>query len=89
MGADNDSDPRDVVYTEEQKKKWAESPAEFLRFRKAIENSMNHLFEIHFKDSPVQKKMFDMFSQQMKERLAAKPELLEHIIPKFNVGCRR
>lgn len=89
MGSEGAPEGRDTVYTDEQKKRWAENPMEFLKFRKAIENSMNHLFEIHFKDSDAQKKMADMFGQQMRERLSSKPELSEHIIPKFNVGCRR
>lgn len=89
MGAGGGPESRDTVYTEEQQKRWAENPEEFLRMRKAIENSMNHLFEIHYIDSNAQKKMAGMFGQQMRERLAAKPEIADQLTPKFNVGCRR
>ncbi|KAJ9623816.1 hypothetical protein H2204_011002 [Knufia peltigerae] len=89
IAADLAPEGRDTVYTEEQKKKWAEDPQEFLRFRKIIERSMNHLYEIHFKGSDMQRKMTDTFTRLMKDRLKNKPELADRLIPKFGVGCRR
>lgn len=80
---------RDTVYSEEQKRTWAENPKEFLKVRKMVEKSINHLFEIHFKGSDVQEKMATSFAAQMRERLQKKPELAEKLIPTFGVGCRR
>ncbi|KAJ9646718.1 hypothetical protein H2204_000410 [Knufia peltigerae] len=89
MGAGGGPEGRETTYTKEQQKHWAENPEEFLRMRKGIENSMNHLFEIHYVDSDAQKNMAGIFGQQMRERLSAKPEVADQLIPKFNVGCRR
>lgn len=89
MGAGGGPEGRETTYTKEQQKYWAENPEEFLRMRKGIENSMNHLFEIHYVDSDAQKNMAGIFGQQMRERLSAKPEVADQLIPKFNVGCRR
>lgn len=83
------AESRDTVFTEEQKKHWAENKHDFLKVRKQVEKAINHLYEIHFMGSDVQNKMSTQFAAQMRERLKAKPEVAERLIPKFGVGCRR
>jgi hypothetical protein len=89
MGAEVAPDGRETIFTEEQQKKWAEDPKEFLRVRKIVDQALNHLFELHFKDSDLQKQAVQQYSAQMRKRLGKKGDIADKLIPDFGVGCRR
>jgi len=78
-----------VPYTEEQKKRFTEDPAEFLKYRKAIEDEINIRYRMYLKDTPMQAKAKEMATASMAAKLAKKPELANLLTPKFAVGCRR
>lgn len=80
---------RHSVFSEEQKARWASKPDEFLKYRKEIESSGNTFFSLQFKNSPLQKELFDKSREAMEKRLGAKKELASMLIPSFAVGCRR
>ncbi|KAJ5994677.1 monooxygenase [Penicillium waksmanii] len=73
----------------EQRARFAEDPDYYLSFRTKLERAANLEHAVTFKDSKMQQHARDGFTQLMRERLAKKPELFEHILPKFGVGCRR
>ncbi|KAF2494592.1 FAD/NAD(P)-binding domain-containing protein [Lophium mytilinum] len=78
-----------VVFSEEQKKRWEENPEEYLEYRKSIELELNSRFRLYLKDSPEQKEALDFSINQMAEKLAPKPEIIDKLVPDFAVGCRR
>ena len=83
------ADGRDTEISSEQKQRWVEDPKSFLEYRKRVESTMNHFFDLQFKDSKLQKDSFVQMSKTMRDRLKAKPELAEKLVPRFAVGCRR
>ncbi|CAK7199450.1 hypothetical protein SEUCBS139899_002130 [Sporothrix eucalyptigena] len=80
---------RDTVYSEEQQQEWATNPEEFLKMRKKATHILNTGFEVIYKDSDAQKQMLEKIKEQMRARLAKKPELIPALIPDFALGCRR
>lgn len=82
-------DGRDTKFPEQLQNFWAGNPEAFLKFRKDVENEMNHLFDLHYKDSDVQKEAMIKFRKSMERKVAKKPELAAKLIPDFAVGCRR
>ncbi|CAG9977251.1 unnamed protein product [Clonostachys byssicola] len=79
---------RDAVFSEEQKERWANDPTEFLKYRKAVEASGNNFYSMQFKDSDLQKELFDKFKDLMTQRLG-REDLASILVPTFAVGCRR
>lgn len=77
------------AYTAEEKKRWAENPAEFLQYRKDVEDAVNSRFRMYLKDTPEQAMAINVGAADMRARLAKKPELAELLVPKFDPGCRR
>ncbi|RFU82007.1 fad nadp-binding domain-containing [Trichoderma arundinaceum] len=80
---------RDSVFSEEQRAQWIDNPNEFLKFRKEIENSANQFFNLQFKDTPLQEKLYQNSRETMEKRLNGKKELASKLVPTFAVGCRR
>jgi hypothetical protein len=80
---------RDVLISSDQQSQWRDDPKAFLEFRKKVESTMNHFFDLQYKDSDLQKDSFERYRLTMKHRLAKKPGLAKHLIPEFAVGCRR
>lgn len=80
---------RDSVFSEEQKAYWANNPNEFLKFRKEIEQSANKFFNLQYKDTELQKELYQHSRERMEKRLNGKKELASMLIPTFAVGCRR
>ncbi|KIW22097.1 uncharacterized protein PV07_12513 [Cladophialophora immunda] len=80
---------RDTMYSPEQQKRWADNPEEFLVFRKRAIHVLNTGFETIRKNSKDQRETLQMIKEQMKKRLAKKPELIPLLIPDFALGCRR
>ena len=70
-------------------KLWAANPSEFLKFRRQFEIDINQFTDASYKGSPAQKAAFEYITNDMKAKLAKKPELFDKLIPKFAVGCRR
>ena len=75
-------------YSDEQRDTWKQNPAEFIKFRKAIETSSNKFFSSQIKGSQAQEEMLKRFTRDMSVVLDRK-NLSSRIIPDFAVGCRR
>ena len=82
-----DSNP---AYTEEERRRFREDPSHLRAYRKEIEHENNARFAVSTRrDSPAAEQAIPMLTKIMKQRLAAKPELCDVLIPEWNVGCRR
>ncbi|KAL5050819.1 hypothetical protein BDW71DRAFT_203538 [Aspergillus fruticulosus] len=76
-------------YTEEQKRKFRENPAELFRLRKTVEHGFNKQFLTFLRDSADQEAAYKGFKETMQKRLKNNPSLCEKLIPSWQVGCRR
>lgn len=79
-------DGGNVAFSEEQKRRWADNPDEYLEYRKAVELELNLRFRLFLENSKEQREARAFSTQQMAQKLSAKPEILEHLLPDFSVG---
>jgi len=81
---------KNLFFDAEQKKRWAEDPKEYLRYRKDVEKELNIRFPLFIRDTP-QQAIGQGFHHQRHEIgcLSSKPELQDILMPSFAVGCRR
>jgi cation diffusion facilitator CzcD-associated flavoprotein CzcO len=82
-------DGKNLTFSEEQRRNWANNPQDYLQYRKAVENELNDGFPffIHGTKHQADAKAFTI--QEMSRRLSTKPEMIDDLIPDFPVGCRR
>lgn len=67
----------------------AKDPAYFHQMRKTIEQEAGKKYMFALKNSPEQAIALEKFQKHMRDRLAARPDLYEAILPTFAPGCRR
>ncbi|KAI9685823.1 MAG: hypothetical protein M1822_004101 [Bathelium mastoideum] len=77
------------IYFSEEQLKTLEDPDAYLKFRTELEARFYKNFGGVFRESESNKTLRQRFSADMKNRLKAKPELLDHILPDFAPNCRR
>jgi cation diffusion facilitator CzcD-associated flavoprotein CzcO len=77
------------AYTPEQVALFKSDPSAYLAFRKTLEDKYWRRFSAFFRGSAENAALRTQFTEIMRKRLAAKPELLEHILPDFSPNCRR
>jgi hypothetical protein len=70
---------RTAFFSEIQKENWEKNKDEYLSYRKQVESSMNNFFNMQFKDSDLQKTVFENFTKTMKERLGHDEALIEKL----------
>ncbi|KAG0652128.1 sterigmatocystin biosynthesis monooxygenase stcW [Hyphodiscus hymeniophilus] len=76
--------------TPEQKKNFAENPLEYQNYCKQIEDELNQRFKFILNGTPEAEGARKFSTQQMKDRLNGREDLIQKIIPTtFGVGCRR
>lgn len=80
---------RDTKYTEAQKRKFRDDREHFTQYRRDIEHGMNSRFPSFYKHSAAQRVGRQMVADSMRKRLNDDPELVEKLVPKFELGCRR
>lgn len=78
-----------LYFDADQKKRWIEHPVEYLLYRKEVEKELNIRFPLFIRGTPQQALAKDFTTKSMKEKLAAKRELQDKLIPDFALGCRR
>jgi hypothetical protein len=79
-------DGSNIIFTEEQKKHWADHPDEYHAYRVGVESELNNRFRIYLKDSQEQAQAKEFSVKQMKEKLKTRPDLAKKLIPSFAVG---
>lgn len=75
--------------SKEKQEELAADPEAYLKFRKVFETGGNMIHDSTIMGTEMQKGGQDFFTAEMSKKLAAKPELLKAIIPRFAPGCRR
>lgn len=66
-----------------------EDPDVYLDFRKKFEAKFYGRFDTILRNSESNRKLRREFENSMAERIKEKPELLEHLVPRFSPNCRR
>ncbi|KAI0015955.1 flavin-binding monooxygenase [Xylariomycetidae sp. FL0641] len=82
-------DPKTLEISQEQRDTFNKDPSKLLAFRKAIEADGNTIHTVTFRGSSEQAGAVDAFRAAMRDRLSAKPEIADFLVPHFGVGCRR
>ena len=76
------------IYSEEEKREFAEKPETLRNLRKATETRLSQTFAIFLKDTQIQNEAKAGMEYLMKEKLQSQ-FLQEKLIPQWGVGCRR
>ncbi|TLD14901.1 hypothetical protein PspLS_10795 [Pyricularia sp. CBS 133598] len=76
-------------YPQHLKDSFERDPETYLQFRKEIEQKYWRGFSAFLRGSETSAELRAQFIEVMRRRVAAKPELLEHLIPDFSPNCRR
>lgn len=76
------------IFTDAEKKEFAQKPGVLTEYRKQIERGLNGQFGIFLKDSQPNKDTHTHMLEQMRKKLGNK-YLEEKLIPDWSVGCRR
>ncbi|BCS27046.1 flavin-containing monooxygenase [Aspergillus puulaauensis] len=77
------------AYTEEEKRLYREDPAAFREYRKYIERSINGVYKIMLSGSPENAFLHNIVTNVMRSRLASNPHLIDKLMPRYELGCRR
>ena len=85
----NDGQDGNFLYTESEKQNWKNDPASYIAYRKALEVGMQSTYAITHRDTPEHKEAWIAFEAGMRNRLAPKPEVADHLIPSFPPLCKR
>ncbi|KAI0296315.1 FAD/NAD-binding domain-containing protein [Multifurca ochricompacta] len=78
----------DYLYSEKDREAFRDEKY-YKEFRHKIEADLNSVAQTTIRGSGLQKLVGELFKGEMKRRLAARPDLLEKIVPQFAVCCRR
>ncbi|KAL1970195.1 hypothetical protein VTN77DRAFT_5355 [Rasamsonia byssochlamydoides] len=78
-----------ISFTAEEIERFKTDRQCYQKFRKEIELELQSNHRVTLKGTPEQLAGPDFFAQNMKRRLARKPELLDQLLPSFPPGCRR
>jgi len=77
-------------YTEEQKQKFRDDPAEYLRYRKLVEEELNQRFKFIINGTSEQREALDFARAEMARKLNGRDDLIAKLVPtNYAVGCRR
>lgn len=77
-------------YSEAQKEVFKNDPVKYLKYRKCIESELNVRFKFILNGSVEQANARKFAEEDMRRRLAKKPEIADVLVPKdYAVGCRR
>ncbi|KAJ5946109.1 hypothetical protein N7454_002948 [Penicillium verhagenii] len=76
-------------FTPEELESFKNDPAALLKFRKEVELQLQSVHEATLNGTPMQLGAIPFFTENMKRRLAKKPELLDELVPSFPPSCRR
>lgn len=76
-------------FSDERKQQFRDDPETYLQYRKEVEGELNQRFKFVIKDSPEQREALRYSTEEMKYKLDQDERLIKHLVPTFNVGCRR
>ncbi|RAH48748.1 flavin-containing monooxygenase [Aspergillus brunneoviolaceus CBS 621.78] len=76
-------------YTEEERSRFRNDPAAFLAYRKQVECSVNSVYKLMLAGTEPNESLKKIVESIMRQRLGNNPELIDKLIPKTSIGCRR
>ncbi|MCJ1292903.1 hypothetical protein MMC34_004456 [Xylographa carneopallida] len=76
-------------FTKDEIDAWLKDPTLYLSYRKKLEAELQSGHIITMKGSEAQKEARAFFTQLMRDRLAKKPQVADHMIPDFPPLCKR
>lgn len=85
----NNGNDGNFEYTKEEIENWKHDPESYIRYRKDLEFGFQGRFATTHRDTKEHRLMWKVFRAEMERRLASKPEIGEHLIPKFPPLCKR
>jgi cation diffusion facilitator CzcD-associated flavoprotein CzcO len=77
------------AYTDKEIEEFKSNPAEYMKYRRSLEEDMQGIFSLTHRGSLAQRAARDHFETLMKMRLSANPDLMEYMIPSSAPCCRR
>jgi hypothetical protein len=84
-----DAEPGNYSYSSEELQKFKSNPSEYWKYRKEMERFINMDHPCLFPGTPEQINCAEKILENMRMKLATKPEILEGLKPEFIPGCRR
>ena len=76
-------------FAKEEIKAWKQNPDLYLAYRKKLETDLQSGHIITVRGSEAQMEARKLFTRLMKDRLAKKPHIVEHLLPDFPPLCKR
>ncbi|KIV89327.1 hypothetical protein PV10_08903 [Exophiala mesophila] len=76
-------------YSQEQKQQWRDDPKSYIKYRKDMEFGLQSTYDNVKLGSQSHARGRRNYERHMRERLSAKPELAEQLIPDFPPLCKR
>ncbi|KAI9375098.1 putative dimethylaniline monooxygenase [Aspergillus egyptiacus] len=77
-------------YTEDEKQRFRDDPAEYLNYRKLVEGELNQRFKFIVNGSSEQKEALAFARDEMARKLNGRKDLIDKLVPtNYAVGCRR
>ncbi|KAF3932520.1 hypothetical protein ABW20_dc0100981 [Dactylellina cionopaga] len=80
---------KDFYFTETDIKKFKDDPDHFYSYRRELEHELNSAHTITMRGSELQKGATEIFTENMRTKLASKPEVFNSLLPPFPPACRR
>jgi len=85
----NHGEDGNFEYTEKEKGAWKKDPASYVRYRKMLEIGMQGGYAVTHRDTKEHEGARAAFDEDMRKRLAKKPEVINHLLPDFPPLCKR
>ncbi|KAK6359205.1 hypothetical protein TWF696_000369 [Orbilia brochopaga] len=82
-------DGKDFYFTEADIQRFQDDPEYFYQYRRELEHELNSAHTVTMRGSDLQKGAISFFTENMKTRLAKKPEIFASLLPPFPPACRR
>lgn len=76
-------------YSAEERDAWKHDKEGYLSYRRTLEYRLQSMYEVSRLGSDENNAARRLYEKNMRERLSAKPDLIEHLIPDFPPLCKR
>ena len=85
----NDGADGNFTYAESEKQAWRENPESYIKYRKLLEIGMQGGYAVTHRGTTAHTEARKLFDADMRNRLSAKPEIIDHLLPDFPPLCKR
>ncbi|KAI1611349.1 hypothetical protein EDD37DRAFT_565524 [Exophiala viscosa] len=85
----NNGQDGNFEYTPEEIESWKKDPASYLKYRKALEVGMQGNYAMTHRGTKEHEDATTSYKEDMRKRLAKKPDIADHLLPEFPPLCKR